>query len=559
MVDESVDGCSFIRRSGCLLPWKHAASRRSARADNVAEHRCPRRSGHTFEGGRSYLVLQKRLQLFGTATTRCRRSIALVEMLVRMLFSSPRAVSRSVADQPCTALRENALPRGATTEKTGHIGRIGHCRWSVLDSDQRSDRGVSMTDNGVVAAPTEGLAELTDSVLESRICSLAGRLAAATYLWMVLIAEFDRRGAWSGWGVKSCAHWLTWSCSMSPAAAREHVRVARSLAGLPAVSAAFGAGTLSYSKVRALTRVAATIDETTLLSLATAETASQLERTVRGYRKANGAGLSQQRKRKARVWWDEDGMLVMSARLPSDEGAVLMAALAAAESTLDAPSEPGDRAREDKEADKLNIDARALTVADALVVMARTALQAEAADESGEDRHLVVLHVDESQLGLPGPTRTDDAPPADEAPTVAPDGGATEPVAAEPSTEDETAAVEPSAVSEPGGAMRQVQNGPGVDPATSERMACDALVVAIVQSTVTGTLNAGRRTRRISAALRRALGVRDGGCQFPGCSRRTHLEAHHIKHWFHGGARTWTISSCCAGSITWFCTRRDSP
>jgi hypothetical protein len=79
-------------------------------------------------------------------------------------------------------------------------------------------------------------------------------------------------------------------------------------------------------------------------------------------------------------------------------------------------------------------------------------------------------------------------------------------------------------------------DGPGVGRGTAERLACDAMVAVIVSNTVTGTLNAGRRTRKIGPALRRALRVRDVGCQFPSCTRRTYLEAHHIKHWFHGGA-----------------------
>jgi hypothetical protein len=338
------------------------------------------------------------------------------------------------------------------------------------------------------------LGKVPDGELKEQICSLAARLAAATYAWLVMVAEFDRRSAWSGTGITSCAHWLAWSCSMSPATAREHVRVARALTSLPLVSDMFAAGTLSYSKVRALTRIAAHTDEPTLVRLALAESASQLERTVRGHRRATGAGLAQQRRRRARMYWDENGMLVVSARLTAEEGAVLMAAVAAARSTADAPTSPDDRLREDREADRLDIDYRALSTADALVVMARTALHAEPSDDSGEDRHLVVLHVDADRLPTPDPT----AP-------------------------------------EPASVVRRIENGPGVDRPTSERIGCDAMVAAVVQDTVTGTLSAGRRTRRIGAALRRALLVRDAGCRFPGCHRRTHLEAHHIVHWYHGG------------------------
>ena len=113
-----------------------------------------------------------------------------------------------------------------------------------------------------------------------------------------------------------------------PGRAREYVRVAAaSWHGLPLLDNAFGAGRLSYSKMRALTRVAGRVDERTLLEQGLVHTASQLERVVRGYRKASGSGLDQQRRRRARWFYDDDGMLILTARLPADEGAVVVAAL----------------------------------------------------------------------------------------------------------------------------------------------------------------------------------------------------------------------------------------
>jgi hypothetical protein len=181
--------------------------------------------------------------------------------------------------------------------------------------------------NPVTKLRTDDADEVPLERLEARICSLAGRLAASTCEWLRLIAEFDRRKGWAQWGVVSCAHWLSWSCSVAVGAAREYVRVATALVGLPLLDAAFAAGRLSYSKVRALTRVADRIDEQTLLDQGLVHTASQLERVVRGYRKAEGIGREQRRRRRARWFWDEDGMLVVSARLTSDEGAVVVAAL----------------------------------------------------------------------------------------------------------------------------------------------------------------------------------------------------------------------------------------
>ncbi|MGY1641377.1 hypothetical protein ACI782_09620 [Geodermatophilus sp. SYSU D00703] len=67
---------------------------------------------------------------------------------------------------------------------------------------------------------------------------------------------------------------------MSPGTAREHVRVARALIVPPRIGAAFAAGRLPYSKVRALTRVAEPETEAELLEFALEATASQTERVV---------------------------------------------------------------------------------------------------------------------------------------------------------------------------------------------------------------------------------------------------------------------------------------
>src|SRR5215212_5778097 len=122
--------------------------------------------------------------------------------------------------------------------------------------------------------------------LAAAITAGAVRLAAATAAWLRLVAEFDPREGWGGVGIVSCAHWLAWQCGMSPGAAREHVRVARALTELPLIAAAFAEGRLSYSKVRALTRIAEPDTEPALLEVAIELTASQTERLVRSWRRA---------------------------------------------------------------------------------------------------------------------------------------------------------------------------------------------------------------------------------------------------------------------------------
>ena len=122
------------------------------------------------------------------------------------------------------------------------------------------------------------MSECPLTVLAQEITSAAVRMAAATAAWLRLIAEFDEREGWAGYGVRSCAHWLAWQCGMSPGTAREHVRVARALPVLPLISDAFEAGRLSFSKVRALTRIADPHTEADLLEFALEATASQTER-----------------------------------------------------------------------------------------------------------------------------------------------------------------------------------------------------------------------------------------------------------------------------------------
>ncbi|HYO37916.1 MAG TPA: DUF222 domain-containing protein, partial [Geodermatophilus sp.] len=172
---------------------------------------------------------------------------------------------------------------------------------------------------------TEGPDELPLDELERRITGAAVRLAAATAEWLALIAQFDRREGWAGHGLRSCAHWLAWQCGLSPGAAREHVRVARALAALPGIREDFAAGRLSYSKVRALTRVAEPATQAALLGLAREATASQVERVVRAWRRSDAVDAGTVRdRRRFEHWWDDDGMLHVRMCLDAEEGAAFL-------------------------------------------------------------------------------------------------------------------------------------------------------------------------------------------------------------------------------------------
>ena len=168
--------------------------------------------------------------------------------------------------------------------------------------------------------------------LAGQICAAAAISAQATCTLLELVAEFDATGAIRYWtDLKSVAHWLAWSCSMTPGVAREHVRVARALPKMPTVHAAFRAGRLSYSKVREISRVVDIIDDTKLCQMATTATAAQLATTISAYRSTEHRRIGQQAQR--RVTWHrrDDGMVDLRARLTQEDAAILAAAIHAAQ------------------------------------------------------------------------------------------------------------------------------------------------------------------------------------------------------------------------------------
>ena len=182
--------------------------------------------------------------------------------------------------------------------------------------------------------------------LEAQITELAGHLNAANHRWLVLIAEFDRRQGWSDGFTQSCAHWLSWKCGLDLGAAREKVRVARALETLPQISVAMGRGELSYSKVRAVTRVATPATEDVLLNVALHGTTHHVEMLVRQFRRVQeveevSREARQYTQRRLTYFHDEDGSLVVKLQLPAESGALLLKALDAA--LLDVPLPSDDR------------------------------------------------------------------------------------------------------------------------------------------------------------------------------------------------------------------------
>ncbi|MGH9626058.1 MAG: DUF222 domain-containing protein, partial [Bryobacteraceae bacterium] len=245
--------------------------------------------------------------------------------------------------------------------------------------------------------------------LEAQITELTGHLNAATYYWLTLIAEFDRREGWGGDGATpSCAHWLNWKCGIDLGAARERVRVAHALEKLPKISSAMREGRLSYSKVRAITRVASEATEEVFLQIAIYGTAHHVEKLVRVFRRAKEAEElsreAQQQERRGVMWFHEpDGSLVIKATLPAEAGALFIKALetavaaapptrTTAEKDVAAETSPFITVRPEA------VDRLAHRRADALARIAESYLKHGDEELSAPERHQIVVHVDVQTL-----------------------------------------------------------------------------------------------------------------------------------------------------------------
>lgn len=329
--------------------------------------------------------------------------------------------------------------------------------------------------------------------LAAQITELSGHLAAAECAWLLLVAEYDRRGGHEEWGCRTCAHWLSWHCGVEMRAAREKVRVGRALEELPLITTEFAAGRLSYSKVRALTRVATPANESGLVMLAQHATAVQVERIVRAFRRARSVDdeLNDTNTRHAsryfRCDWDADGSLVVHGRIPPEMGAIVLLALETARTAI--PPEPTPEP--DGSGGPAGPRDTAATNADALVMMAESLVAGRTDARTGGDRYQININVDADVI---------------------------------------------THNSEHG--VAEIDGGPALAPETVRRLGCDASVVLMLRNDTGAPINVSSKSRTIPPALRRAVHARDQGCRFPGCGSRRFIDVHHVRHRAHGGTNT---------------------
>jgi hypothetical protein len=265
-----------------------------------------------------------------------------------------------------------------------------------------------VTPIGGVPCPSDDPMVVPVEYLEARICELAGHMAAATCRYLLLIADFDAREGWAQWEVASCAAWLAWKCQVAPGTAREQVRVARAITGLPVIRREFAAGRFSYAKVRALTRIATPDTEADLAEMAECMTAGQLERFAAAHRRVSrGEDAARQRGRKLTWRYAGDGSITITATLPPQDGAVVLQALRASLNDLDHPHDGQTRAERLKERDNENgtdlhggerppwdeaTRVPAEDLADALTDVCAAFLQGKIAHADNPDVYQVIIH-----------------------------------------------------------------------------------------------------------------------------------------------------------------------
>ncbi len=194
--------------------------------------------------------------------------------------------------------------------------------------------------------------------LGEQIAKMSAHIDAAVHRLLTAIREFDIASGWHVQGALSCAHWLAWRVGWDLRTARERVRVARKLADLPLVDEQLRLGAMSYSQARAISQVATAKKEHLWVAYAKRMPASQLDKLCRSYEnvqaydQAHGveagamaaAQVAAQRTVTRRSL--DYGMVKFEVVLPSDEAAIVWAALSAAIDTSRAEPPRADQTPE---------------------------------------------------------------------------------------------------------------------------------------------------------------------------------------------------------------------
>ena len=338
------------------------------------------------------------------------------------------------------------------------------------------------------------------ATLEDQILTLAGQLNATEYHLLKRLDAFDECGGWHGDGIKSFTHWLNWKIGMGNVMAREKVRVAKALRELPLIDAAFEQGELSYTKVRAMTRIATPANESFLLQIAEYGTAQQLECLVRKFRSIEQQELDNAEDTSGRQipacdWFEDDhNMVTFKIKLPAEDAYHVIHAINRIADQLYKPDPAPDL--ETKIEPEKNVSAETLSEDefDNEEKPTRSECQARAfallAEENSTGKELL-LHLQANPENIDYKIN--------------------------------------------GGAAAFTNDNLSLSPAALRRMTCDCKVTTAWEDNDGHILDIGRKKRVIPMKLAQVISQRDQGCRFPGCCQSKWTDIHHIHHWIDGG------------------------
>ena len=348
------------------------------------------------------------------------------------------------------------------------------------------------------------LTELSDDavlVLVGELSTVANQVAAVL---TSAVRVADRREAYRRDGAVSVKSWLRGSLRIAPSEATAIVSTGRRLEQLPAVAAAFAEGAITAAHVRVITEKMTDVrvrkaaeagielaeTDAVLAALARStgpqDTAAGVARWVAGVDPDGTLRDAADPRRHLTLTSGTDGRVYVRGELDAVGGEYVQTALAA-EMNGDRPA--GDRR------------GHAERQGEAVVRLARRALdRGELPDVRGERPHVRVT-IDWQALcaerGAPGVS---------------------------------------------GGSLGRA--GP-ICPETARRLACDAGVVRLITGPDGLPLDVSRAIRTATAAIRRAVEIRDGHCVFAGCDALPEwCDVHHVVHWAHGGP-----TSCDNGAL----------
>jgi hypothetical protein len=284
----------------------------------------------------------------------------------------------------------------------------------------------------------------------------------------------------------SAQAWLRWQCNLTAASASEQVQVARQMDCLPQTEAAFSQGSISYRHAALIARTADQLGdkfdtqaETILVTAAKELDPWRLRRAtlfLRHCLEPDGVLADANEAHERRFLYlsqTYDGIFRLDGQLDADGGAALQTVL---DSLMGPPAADDNRSAPQRRAD-------------AMVDLARRQLDGGRLPEVGGQKPHLMVTVDMATLAKA-----------------------------------------------PGSPAAELEWAQPIPAETARRLACDCSITPILRGAESHQIEAGRITRVISSAKRRALVARDKGCRIEGCDRPpAWTDGHHLKHWANGG------------------------